>query len=130
MVSALRSTSHRTKRCGQRGSASKVRPSRLTLPVSEVRRLRMTTPGGGALAVRAEIAPGTLVEGGERIMVEASPNLGLPAAVEVFDGGLEPAFPRRREHGRDVEAQAGPHHATNRISMLMRPLEDRAVVEL
>ena len=82
------------------------------------------------MAVRAEIAPGTLVEGGERIMVEASPNLGLPAAVEVFDGGLEPAFPRRREHGRDVEAQAGPHHATNRISMLMRPLEDRVVVEL
>jgi hypothetical protein len=42
--------------------------------------------GGGALAVRTEIAPGTLVEGGERIMVEASPNLGLPAAVEVFNG--------------------------------------------
>src|SRR5678815_4272891 len=55
-------------------------------------------------------------------MVEARPDLGLPAAVEVLDGGLEPAFPGRREHGRDVEAQAGPHHAPHRIAMLMRPL--------
>src|SRR5229473_8162059 len=124
MVSALRSTSHRTKRMrpegiGLEGAPEQAHPAglrgatdedhhsaRLRLQIREPESRERTSrgsrlaAGGGALAVRAEIAPGTLVEGGERIMVEASPNLGLPAAVEVFDGGLEPAFPRRREHGR------------------------------
>ena len=48
--------------------------------------------GGRALAVGADIAPGALLKVSERIVVEACPDLGLPAAVEGFDGGLEAAF--------------------------------------
>src|SRR5713101_6409655 len=86
--------------------------------------------GGGALAVGADIASGTLVEGGERSVVEANPNLGLPAAVEVFDGGLESTLLRRREDRSDPELQAGPHDAAQRILTVMAPLEDGVVVEL
>src|SRR3989441_4082511 len=86
--------------------------------------------GGGALAVSADIAPGALLEVRERIVVEARPDLGLPSAVEVFDGGLESAFLRRHKDRDDIEAQAGPHNATDRVSMLMRALEDGVVVEL
>src|SRR2546425_133231 len=67
---------------------------------------------GGALAVGVDIPLGAFLEVGERIMVEACPNLGLPPAVEVFDGGLEPAFVRWHEHGHDVESQARPYDAT------------------
>ena len=55
--------------------------------------------GGGPLTVGADIAPGALLEVGERVMEEARPDFSLPAAVEVFDGGLEAAFLRRGETG-------------------------------
>jgi len=49
---------------------------------------------GGALAVGADRAPGTLLEVGKRRVMEASPDLGSPAPVEVFDGCLESALLR------------------------------------
>jgi hypothetical protein len=47
-------------------------------------------PGGGALPVGADIAPGTLVEGGERRVVEASPDFGLPATVKFSTAAWNP----------------------------------------
>jgi len=93
-------------------------------------RRRRLDPGGYARAVGVDIAPGTLVESSERRMVEANPHLGLPAAVEVFDGGLESTLLRRREDRRDPELQAGPHDAAQRILSVVAPLENGVVVEL
>src|SRR6266436_5030135 len=145
--------SQRTSRCGQRASTPKVRPSRPTAPVSELRRMKITVPTGwacksgrqaagngrragaasiraAARAVGANIAPGTLVEGSERRVVEASPHLRLPVAIEVFYGCLESTLLRRREDWSDPELQAGPHDAAQRILTVMAPLEDSVVVEL
>src|SRR6266849_2204319 len=72
-------------------------------------------PRGGSCSVGADIALGPLVQGGERLVVEASPHLGLPATIEVFDGGLEPALLRRRKHRRDTQSEAGAHHAAEGI---------------
>lgn len=85
---------------------------------------------GGARAVRADIALGALLEGAERIVMEARPDLGLPAAVEAFDGGLETAFLRRRKDGNDPEVQARPHHAPQGILPPVGAAEDGVVVEL
>jgi len=85
---------------------------------------------GGALAVGVDIPLGAFLEVGERIMVEACPNLGLPPAVEVFDGGLEPAFVRWHEHGHDVESQARPYDATEDILPAVATSENHVVVEL
>src|SRR5262245_8711027 len=83
----------------------------------------------GALAVGADIAPGTLLEGGERRVTEASPDLGLPAPVEVFDGCLESTLLRRREDGV-TPPQTGPHDAPETILAVVAALKDGVVVEL
>ncbi len=67
--------------------------------------------GRGALAVGTDVAAGLRLKAGQRIMVEATLHLGLPAAIEVFDGGLEAWLPGRREHRSHAQLQADPYHA-------------------
>ena len=86
--------------------------------------------GGRARAVGVDIAPGTLLEGSERRVVEASPDLGLPATVEVSDGSLESALLGRREDRGNPQLQAGSHDAAEGILTVMAPLKDGVVVEL
>ena len=86
--------------------------------------------GDAALAIRADIPPRARVKGRERIVAEARPHLGLPAAVEVFDGGLESALLRRHKDWGDVEAQARPHDTAQDILPVVAALEDGVAVEL
>src|SRR5438270_13207715 len=61
---------------------------------------------------------------------EAIPTSRLPTAVEVLDVCLKACLAWRREDWSDPQRQAQPNHATERIGMSMRSLEDRVVVEL
>src|SRR4029077_9385942 len=53
---------------------------------------RVINTGRSALAVGADVAAGLRLKVGQGIIVEATPDFGLPAAIEVFDGGLEAGF--------------------------------------
>lgn len=63
-------------------------------------------------------------------MLEPTPDLLLPAAVEVLSRILHAGFPRGREDGGDAEAGTQPDDASQRITMLMRALKAVVVVEL
>ncbi len=43
----------------------------------------------GALAVGTDVTARLRLQAGQRTVVKAAPHLGLPAAVEAFDSGLE-----------------------------------------
>src|SRR4051812_33584901 len=60
----------------------------------------VTKSSGGEPSVRA------LLKLGERGVFEAMPDLGLPAAVETFDGVLKARLAWRRKNGSDPEQQA------------------------
>src|SRR5215470_20012004 len=81
----------------------------------------MTNRGGGTPTVRAldQVLKGS--------MLEAPPDLGLPSAIEVFDGILKARFSWRSKHRSDAEQQAGAHDLANDIAMLMRALKDCGV---
>jgi hypothetical protein len=63
-------------------------------------------------------------------MLEASPDLRLPATIEALDSVLKARLAWRSEHGRDAEQQARTHDLTDDIAVLMRSLKDRRIVEL
>ena len=83
-------------------------------------RRRRLNPGGSALAVRVDIASRTFLEGGERHVVEASPDFSLPAAADIFDGRLKSTLLRRREHRNDPEPQAVDTNALRALAPLPR----------
>src|SRR5258708_10594888 len=85
---------------------------------------RVTKGDGGEPSVRA------LLQVYERGMLEASPDLRLPATVETFDGILKARLAWRSKHRRDAEQQACAHDLTDDVTVLMRPLENRCIVEL
>ncbi len=62
-------------------------------------------------------------------MVEASPNFGLPAAVDIFDGRLKATLLWPREDRSNPEPQAGPHDEAERILTVVAPMEDGVVVD-
>lgn len=62
--------------------------------------------------------------------MEPPPHFGVPTAVEIFDGSLEPAFLGWGEHRRHAQLKAGAHDAAERILAMMTALKDRVVVEL
>ena len=84
----------------------------------------VTKSGGREPSVRV------LLQVCQRCVLEASPDLGLPATVEAFDGILKARLAWRSKDGRDTEQQACAHDPTNDVRVLMRPLENRGVVEL
>ena len=71
-----------------------------------------------------------LRKGGEIFMFEADPDLGLPAAIVVFNGGLKSGFLGRREDRRHTELQTETDHAAEGITIHSVAQEDGAVVEL
>lgn len=73
---------------------------------------------------------GAQFKNSQRFVIEASPDLCLPTAVETFDGILEARLTWRREHWCDAEQQTGSHDLTDDIGELVRTLEDGRVVEL
>lgn len=75
-------------------------------------------------------ASGTVGQGREILVLKASPDFFLPAAVVVLDGRLEAGLPRRGEDGSDVELETKPDDASEGIGPLVGALEDRVVVEL
>lgn len=75
-------------------------------------------------------AIGALRELGKIFVLEATPDLGLPAAVIAFDGGLESSLVGRREDWGDAELQAKPDHASQGIGKRSIAEKDAIVVEL
>lgn len=91
---------------------------------------RRLNPGSQALAAHRDVAGGVAPQGRQRPEEEAPPDLGGVQAVEVLDGILETELPRGDKDGGNIELQAEPYHPTEDISMLMRSLEARVVIEL
>jgi hypothetical protein len=84
----------------------------------------VTKSGSREPSVRA------LLQVWERCMLEALPDLRLPATVKAFDGILKARLTWRSKDGRNPEQQACAHDSTNGVGVLMRPLENHRVVEL
>ncbi len=55
---------------------------------------------------RYDVLGGTTLEGLQRLMLESSPDLGLPASVETLDSGLETALMGWCKHRHNTETQA------------------------
>lgn len=91
---------------------------------------RSLDPDGSTTATGGDEFRRSRLQGASRGMGEAGPDLGLPAAVEVFDGGLEASLPRRREDRDQVQGQTEADDTAERIGMLVGSLEDGIVVEL
>jgi hypothetical protein len=83
-----------------------------------------TSSGGG------DEPGGLILERFQGVVVKASPDLGLPAAVVAFDGGLEAGLARRREDRSHLEGEADPADTTEVIGIVMSTLEPGVVVEL
>jgi hypothetical protein len=75
-----------------------------------------------------EPSVGVLLKVGQGSVSEAMPDLGLPAAVEAFDGVLKARLAWRRKHGSDPEQQASSYDLTDGVGILMRPLKNQRVV--
>jgi len=86
--------------------------------------------GGSSPAISRDVARRALLEVGERLVMEAQPHFGVPAAVEVFDGSLEAAFLGRGEHRSHAKLKTGAYDAAERILAMMAALKDRVIVEL
>jgi hypothetical protein len=100
-------------------------------------RLREGLPEGGCQDAfggsgsRGGNEPGGLIlKSLQGVVMEASPDLGLPAAVVAFDGGLEAGLARWSEDGYHLKGEAKTGDTTKVIGILMGSLEPRVVVEL
>ena len=85
---------------------------------------------GTASVEGGDVSSRTSAELGEIAMDKAIPDLALPAAVVVFDSGLEAGFPRGCKDGSDLELQAEADDAAESIGVLMRALKEGVVIEL
>ena len=85
---------------------------------------------GGALVGRQDETLRTLSESFQRGVMKATPHLGLPATVVVFDGRLKTSFAGWGEDGSDAELQAESRHLIEAVFPVMGALEDGVVVEL
>lgn len=63
-------------------------------------------------------------------MLEPGPHLRLPAPIIVLNAGLETSLPGHNKNRYYPQAQAQPHHATDRVLMMMSSLEPRIVIKL
>ena len=79
---------------------------------------------GGDVAIRA------VLQFGDTGHTVALPDLGLPQAVEAFDGVLHAVLQRRHEHRNDPQRQTQATDAAHRVSELVRPLKHSVVVIL
>jgi hypothetical protein len=87
-------------------------------------------PNGMASARSGDITFRTLFQAAKTPVLEASPDFGLPTAVETFDAGLESGLVGDSKDGSHAEAQTESNDATNGIRMLSGSCKAVVVVEL
>jgi hypothetical protein len=85
---------------------------------------------GGAGACGSDELGGLTLKGLEGAMVEAAPDLGLPAAVIAFDGGLEAGFSRWSKDRSNLQGEAQAGDTAEVIGVLVGTLEPGVVIEL
>lgn len=73
---------------------------------------------------------GLILKSLKRSVVEASPDLGLPAAVIAFDGGLEAGLAGWSEDRYHLEGETKTGDTAEVVGILVGSLEPRVVVEL
>jgi hypothetical protein len=64
------------------------------------------------------------------LVMKALPDLSLPEAVEIFDGGLEAGFQWRGKDRRDVEGKTKAHHSSDHIGVVVPALEADIIIKL
>lgn len=84
----------------------------------------------GTGAAGLDVLGGLDLEGKQRVVLEARPDLCLPAAVIALDGGLEARLARRGKDRDDPESEAESDDATDGVGILVSALEAGVVVEL
>lgn len=85
---------------------------------------------GSASSCSGDELGGLILERFEGVVVEASPDFGLPATVVAFDGGLEAGFAWRSEDRSHLERKANSGDATQIVGVMVRALEAGVVIEL
>src|SRR6267142_224095 len=83
-----------------------------------------------ALAIGRHIPGRALLNRLERLVVESSPDLELPAPIVGLDGSLEAGLPRGREDGHDSQLQTQSGNSADHVGPVVRALESGVVVEL
>lgn len=91
---------------------------------------RALDPLRTACAERVHIGHRASLEMRQIAMHKAVPDFGLPAAIVVFNGGLEAGFAWGSKDGNDFQLQAQAHDPTDGIGVMMSALEEGIVVEL
>jgi len=86
--------------------------------------------GRMSLAAGGDVAIGASFECCETFVFESIPDLGLPAAVEAFDGRLEASLVGHHEDGSDLEAETEANDPSDRIGIVVWSGEAVVVVEL
>jgi hypothetical protein len=85
---------------------------------------------GGSGSCGGNESGGLILKSLQGVEMEASPDLGLPAAVVALDGGLEAGLARGSEDGGHLQGEAKTGDTAEVIGILMGSLEPRVVVEL
>jgi len=84
----------------------------------------------GAPPDRGHMAFGAFSQGCQRLVMKPGPDCPLPPTIPVFHTGLQPRLLHRGKHRHDVQAETAPHHTADTVTVLVRPLKRRVVVEL
>jgi hypothetical protein len=85
---------------------------------------------GGSGSCGGNEPGGLILKSLQGLVMEASPDLGLPTAVVAFDGSLEACLARWSEDGYHLQGEAKTGDTAEVIGILMGSLEPRVVVEL
>ena len=76
-------------------------------------------PGSGAAATGRDELRGPGLQGTARDMGKARPDFGLPTAIEVLNGRLEPGFLGGRKDGDHLQGEAKSGHTTDRVRIVV-----------
>ena len=85
---------------------------------------------GEALTVSRDVSGRLVLNSRQGRVLEPGPDLGLPAAVVAFDGGLEARFSRRDKDGNHSQAEADASDAAQRVGPAVSSVEPTVVIEL
>jgi hypothetical protein len=83
-----------------------------------------------ATAVGGDVSIGLELQSSQRLIMKALPDLGLPAAIETLDSGLESGFSRWSKDRGNAQAQTKPDHTADAIGGAVVSLEAGVIVEL
>jgi len=87
-------------------------------------------PGGLLDADGLDEAIGATGQSRQIRVMKATPHESLPSAIVALDAGLEAGFSRGDEDGCHAQLETDANDPSERISVVMSPLESRVVVEL